>query len=284
MTTPRGHVEGRNLGAPPKPRAKKPHPEARPADESKEPDTVGGEPTALNRSLGHVNVAVARMPKQSKVATELTTQIEVGRKRWPQFLATLRAEGPDRNDGAAAYAARYISVPALNQELPANLRNYLATMNIDTRGFTKCATGPRGGEKAYENYYNAKQGVIVASWNYADKDVGDGTRLNLSEILFHEYTAEAERVGSPVKNLRYVVRSSIQGQAALKVMETITPLKDRFGSRSWEPGSDEFNALLSIDNVKSIPYLLTDHREALGHKSILRIVTFGLSALVIELG
>lgn len=208
-----------------------------------------------------------------------------GRERWTTFQEGVVADGPDQ-DGADAYKARYSATVARDMDLPANLKKSLEGLGVTPRKFAQYTTKANGGEDAYVNYYSGDQGVIVAGWNYAAKDCAvDGRRLNLSEILFQEYALEAKLAGKPVSKLRYVVQSSLENQGTMEVIQKCVAgnLQAKYNDTEWGPGTDQFYALLTTDNVKSVPFMLVDHRSAFDHKSILKIVTHGEAYLYLVL-
>lgn len=212
-----------------------------------------------------------------------------GKGYWDALVSKLNEESLVDKDYDAVFSSRYSTTVSAGADTPSNVKGFAGKAD-------KYVTKVKGGEAGkdpYENYMDPTSGRIVASYNYGDKDIntdesGDTKRLPNSEILYQQYkqaVEEKDDEGVSISGLTEVVRSSIQNQDTMAVISLcITSVLEKFNEKAWQPGSDEFNALLGTDNCKGIAFMLKDHASSFGKKTITSIVTKGENYIRIKLG
>lgn len=199
------------------------------------------------------------------------TSARNGRRYLGVLTQALEGQADDVN-ATEAFGKRYVTNVTENQDTPANVKDFSGKGNYyDTKMKGK-------EDSAYANYMDSESGRIVASYNYNKYDpkgelVEGVDQINNSEILWQQYLADAAKNNVDVKGLNEVVRSSIQGAAALLTLSMCNvKINERMAEKTWLPDSEEFFAILGTDNCKGIPFLLKDHAQALGRKTIARII------------
>lgn len=210
-----------------------------------------------------------------------------GREYWQKLKEALAQNGRVDRNTEHQYAQRYTTTFKAVQSLPANIADFAGKPG----DYVLAETTPKGAkEVAYSNYLNAKAGIIIASYNYAIKDVteddptGKG-RLNNSEILWHQYREAAVQAHLQAPTpLTEIVRSSIQNEDTMRVMTAGMAVKDRWQESMREPGTPAFLRLLGTDNCKAAAFLLADHTQAFQRRTITRIVIKGASYIRIKIG
>ncbi len=114
---------------------------------------------------------------------------ENGRRYWDALQKALAQDARVDRDTRSQYAQRYSTTFTTVQSLPANIAAFAGKPG----DYVWAETTPKGAkEVAYSNYLNVRAGIIIASYNYAIKDVTEDdpqgkNRLNNSEILWHQY-------------------------------------------------------------------------------------------------
>ncbi|KAK4500413.1 hypothetical protein PRZ48_008602 [Zasmidium cellare] len=149
----------------------------------------------------------------------------------------------------------------------------------------------------YHELYNPMQGAIIAYRNYGpakyaslDKGWGDAPLPGLKQwsdvvyLSWADITTPEERRG-----LKYVVRSSVQNQDTLDVVERALKKSGISSGRApawpgytFKPeGRDlrPFQAVLGTPNASGVAWLLAQHREDLGNKTITAIRVWDKSGL-----
>ncbi|WP_437600266.1 hypothetical protein WMF28_01735 [Sorangium sp. So ce590] len=191
--------------------------------------------------------------------------IQKGTRLWNDLRNALLS--PDLDvDRAAAFSARYASTCKRGETLPINVASFAGTKE----NFFYIQTGPKGGEGAYANYIDPVHGVIVASYNYANKDTntvetGSTERINNSEILYFQYhhacvkAREAGLSPLPMHKVKEIIRSSIANPATTAISSKFIKITQRFSDVTFLPGTDPFKALIATDNCKGVAFLLKDH-------------------------
>jgi hypothetical protein len=186
------------------------------------------------------------------------------------------------NDTAADFSKRYDTDEDKNDKPT----NQPGRKDVDLG--TKYKTRAKGAdETAYENYMNAQQGVMGASYNYMNKDITNeqevGKRLPNSEILWNQYVMDAKAHDVDVKGLTTIYRLSIASNAQDVIEMCNMKVTEWTNGKEYTPNADEFYALLATDNCKGASFLVTQHKVALGKKKIVSIKA-AKEFIVINLG
>ena len=147
------------------------------------------------------------------------------------------------------------------------------------------ADGPAS--RGYKNTMYLQSNTISAEANYANDDPARlaDRGINNSEILWQQYlmavrtknniyeNAES-RTTEKMKELSNVVRKNLQNPIVQKVVYFCYPNGQYWNSEMhWTPQDEEFYALLGTPNVAAAIFLLIDHMDELGGKTIERIET-----------
>ena len=141
--------------------------------------------------------------------------------------------------------------------------------------------------KGYNNTMFPELNTISAEGNYANDDPArDANRgINNSEILWQQYLMtvraqnsifenQEERTTAKMKELSKVIRKNLQNGRVQKVVYFCYPDGQKWNSEMhWTPNNEEFFALLGTPNVAAEVFLLIDHVDELGGKTIRRIET-----------
>lgn len=210
-----------------------------------------------------------------------------GRKAWDMLQEVLTNEESQDVQTKADFVKRYGVTEVADSEVPSPAKSRIENKS----GFLSLDTGKKGEkETAYRNSVNPLTGVIVGESNYAEKDPGVG-RLPNSEILYHQYKMAMEvnekhkgiESGS-LSNLNKIVRNSIQGANAITVLDMCSmKMNEKLQGKTFMPGEDDFFAILGTDNGKSAAFLLKDHPNEVGWKTITNI-TASQSWIEINIG
>jgi hypothetical protein len=208
-----------------------------------------------------------------------------GKEYFDGLVAALDDKDTEDRDTKDAYNNRYETEVRDKAGVPINVTGFAGTATsyaqVDTT--TKGAT-----QVAYSNYVNLDEGKLIASYNYGDKDIsGDHPeegRLKNSEIFWNQMRIVEERTSAKFTGLNEIIRSSIENKETMAMLDLAVALRERGTEKTWLPGTDEFYAILATDNCKGIPFLLKDHRRALGYKTITSIAHKGQSYIRLHLG
>ncbi|KAL8711952.1 MAG: hypothetical protein Q9220_003648 [cf. Caloplaca sp. 1 TL-2023] len=198
-----------------------------------------------------------------------------------------RTDGPQKFQQFYAVKESDISSDILRKQMSRikqDVINHGFDPNLLT-GWDTVSKNPQTGKlddqsPAYENDFDTRNGLLVASSNFREWDTQ--RQLPWSELMFQTWqVVQADQQGQPISNLRAVVRKEVEGpgaQAVLKSLYSARGLTMNKGDATWYQWSEEhqpyfFYALLGIDNVKGVIWLLNDHPNALGKKEITDIWT-----------
>lgn len=189
--------------------------------------------------------------------------------------------GPPANAGAAAiYAKLHTIFPGISIEKDYNL----VALSSMPRGTKNHPTPPpfkfNSVEIAYENYYDAKNGVIVAASNYqkVDKNIKPPPakpKITLSSLFYYTYQAAAKREAKDVKNLKYMVRWEVKSKQTMPILTEIHKGKPAGTWLVWTHQSTPttFLQLVGSDNGRSVAFMLADFSQAFGEKTICAVLT-----------
>ncbi|EAW11070.1 uncharacterized protein ACLA_067060 [Aspergillus clavatus NRRL 1] len=187
-----------------------------------------------------------------------------GDRDWPELSAVMKNDPELGYVGSANFRERIIQSKATKDE---------------TAVTNDCA-------------FDHQNGVIVALRNFAQNDhwptkPKDPHRLPFSELTFQSLKDSAPRkIGKPStydpKNLKLVIRRDVQNEGTRAIVaqahsDNGIPMTQRgvFELDSKDPKiSESFRALSGADNVKGVYYMLKDHHQEIGDKTIKKIYTY----------
>lgn len=207
-----------------------------------------------------------------------------GKEYYEGLVAALGDKVAADRDTKAAYDTRYDTKVEEKAGIPINVSGFAGTAT----SYAQVDTTTKGAkEVAYSNYVNLKEGKLIAGYNYGDKDVSDDHgpkgRLNNSEIFWNQMRIVEERTSAKFTPLNEIIRSSIENEETMAMLDLAVTTRERGAEKTWLPGTAEFYAILATDNCKGVPFLLKDHRRALGYKTITSIAHKGQSYIRLHL-
>ncbi|KAL8998979.1 MAG: hypothetical protein Q9169_002085 [Polycauliona sp. 2 TL-2023] len=140
-------------------------------------------------------------------------------------------------------------------------------------------TNPLSGPVAFQNLSNTEEGVIIAIYNYNRFDLY--RKLPWSEIIYQTYSElVARQFGQSVTKLRTIVRRNVANDHTARVLWACygarkIPIRNNPVWIKWTEAGHRFlwQGLLGTDNVRSVVWLLNDHAQAFGKKTITEIWT-----------
>ncbi|KAL8634803.1 MAG: hypothetical protein Q9226_009432, partial [Calogaya cf. arnoldii] len=209
---------------------------------------------------------------------------------WEKLQTTLNnpASADNWPDGSQLFDDYY----TLETDPPTADYNSIAQVLLD-HGFSAVDSGkytlasvsskkpedPNPGEIAFQNLFNTEEGVIIANYNYNRYDVHK--KLHWSEIIYQTYLKLAEgQPGQSVASLGAIMQHTVANDHTLRVMYTgydarHIPTTNYPEWVNWTKAEQPylFQGLLGTDNVKGTVWLLNDHAQALGRKTITQIRT-----------
>ncbi|KAL8834472.1 MAG: hypothetical protein Q9176_007468 [Flavoplaca citrina] len=224
---------------------------------------------------------------------------ERGNGYWNKLLETLTSpNAKDRTDGFAPFAEHYVARFEFTQRPESNLADDLDAEAIDADSMDLWVTTdnqPRQKheDEPYQNYFNTRDGVIMANTNFRGSD--KARVLNWSELMYHTWLeaakwADAQAAygvhikGGPISNLKTVIQETVvnkQTQAIIDLMYKNHGLVagwDRPEDQEWVQWTEVkvpgfWDALMGTDNVRGTVYLLNDHPLEIGKKIITEVWT-----------
>ncbi len=127
------------------------------------------------------------------------------------------------------------------------------------------------------NWFDARNGVVIANMNDKRKDeTPDDGRLFPSEIIWQSWCRMAHRQSIPVSNLRVIVRLFVINKSSKRVIEeTLLHSSCTRGETThfeYTEADQGFYALLGSINGASSMRMLIAHKEALGFRTVERVV------------
>jgi hypothetical protein len=136
----------------------------------------------------------------------------------------------------------------------------------------------------YDNRIDLEGGTILADNNKATEDPAReaGKGLSNSEILWNQYhevaktRMEPEKIPESMANISKVIRVNVSNETSLQVVFMAYPDGDKWighGKEDWNPGEEEYAAILGTPNAMGAAYLLIDHFDELGGKTLGIITT-----------
>ncbi|KAL8906148.1 MAG: hypothetical protein Q9171_006391 [Xanthocarpia ochracea] len=118
----------------------------------------------------------------------------------------------------------------------------------------------------YNNLYSPRNGLVAA---YSTQRVKND-QVHWSDVTFALWERLTSIVGTRVKDLHYIARTGIYNKFTVSIMEDAVPQGKNIAI--FEPGDPAFLALLGTPNGVGAVYLLMQHKQALGFKTISRVV------------
>jgi len=205
---------------------------------------------------------------------------EVGGEGDPKTMVseTPFKRGPPANSGAAE---NFGKLPAIFPGISTAKDYYLVALSSMPRG-TESTPPPfkfNSVEIAYENYYDAKNGVIVAASNYQQMDKNIQPKITpqitLSSLLYYTYQAAAQREKTNVKNLKYMVQWEIESTQTGLILTEIHTGAPAGTWLVWTHQStpNRFLHLVGSDNGRSVAFMLADFSQAFEEKTICAVLT-----------
>lgn len=145
----------------------------------------------------------------------------------------------------------------------------------------------------YENRIDLDTGTIIADNNKGTKDPLEKNRLPNSEVLWQQYRAvakqqlgadfpESKAMSSISKIIRHIVANAESQRVVFMAYPDGEAWKDG-NDRDWLPHTEEYNAILGTPNGQSAAYMLLDHFEEIGEKTLGIIRTTGSRDIEINL-
>ncbi|KAI4269894.1 MAG: hypothetical protein L6R38_007298 [Xanthoria sp. 2 TBL-2021] len=213
-----------------------------------------------------------------------------GEDSWQKLQTTLQNPASTDNwpDGHQLYNDYYTldTAPytAVDNSIAQDLLNH-GFSAMDSGKYTEATVSsehpidPISGPVAFQNLFNTEEGVIIANYNYNRFDLY--RKLHWSEIIYQTYLELVKRQpGQSVTNLRAIVRHNLANDHTLRVLWTgydarKIPIKNYPLWVKWTEAEQKYlwQGLLGTDNVRGVVWLLNDHAQALGKKTIMEIWT-----------
>lgn len=215
-----------------------------------------------------------------------------GHQNWQTLLATVKSPDPvDKTDGPSKYVEFYNAMQVDREDSGQEVAQDLLTRGLSPlheyqkwvcvpRQFSN---GPDGEDEEededwpYQNLFNAKDGVIIAAYNWRAEDTQK--KLQWSELVFQTYLKTLEP-GQSVSALQSVIQVDIVNPGTFRIVKQAYESEgiDPFNDNQWRKWTlrDQpyfFYGLLGTDNVKGTVWLLNDHAAELGKKVITQIWT-----------
>jgi hypothetical protein len=231
-----------------------------------------------------------------------------GRTKWALLQGQLARYGSDRrealvtelNEKRAGYARTW------NEHYPTKYINKDGGVEAHTRGVKDLESGPQTDKLPYFNKPDPESNTIEAVANYAEKDEAAAAGLGLrnSEVLWRQYLDVARqhyrvnaenRAQKKVGELERMQRSQVTTPVTRQVVNFAYPDGESWNNwetrpalaltnRVWQSDQEEFKAILGTQNVLPALWLLMDHMDELGGKTIASIATRDEEIIVAEFG
>ena len=168
----------------------------------------------------------------------------------------------------------------LRRNVPGYVESALARFGIGLSHVEYAAAVPRVMAESnliYLNWFDAGNGVVIANMNNKTNDDSPADeRLFPSEILWQSWCRVSSRLSIPVSNLRVIVRLFVVNEESKRVIEETllhsSCTREETTHCEYTDGDEGFYALLGSINGASSMRMLIDHREALGFRTVERVV------------
>lgn len=220
---------------------------------------------------GRYAAARARGDERQQDLEERAWQFALAGEAMHEQLAQQRQAYGDRY--AAAYATKVRGHP----EDP-------GLTSVSTAGFIGQRPPDDKMTGQYDNRIDLDTGTIVADNNKATEDPARKAGLGLpnSEVLWSQYREvaarklPAERVGPSMAGISRMIRANVANETSQQVVFMAYPDGETWiggVERQWEPGSEEYSAILGTPNAMPAAFMLVDHFDELGGKTLGTITT-----------
>jgi hypothetical protein len=164
--------------------------------------------------------------------------------------------------------------------------------NLHDRAVTRDGKTYRATGASYGNYYNPS--LIVASANFGPAEKGKKQQppvtggaddpfpglSRLSDVWYLEFRRVMAEIKQPMDQLKGVLRDFIINSVTTNIATQVaSEHQAAHGIPGWPgadfaAGSDEFAALLACPNGVGVAWLLLQHREQMGHKTVSSVKVF----------
>ena len=138
------------------------------------------------------------------------------------------------------------------------------------------------------NYVDCRNSIIVCSKNYKNQDENPiDDRLWPSEILWQSWAMEAQTQECSQSGLKAIVRFYVVNESTKtiiwKAMQSSTSTKEGpHFYREYTDLDDGYFAILGSPNGASTMRMLNDHKAAIGHRTVERVIVLGDENISIE--
>ncbi|KAJ9222528.1 hypothetical protein DTO169C6_5119 [Paecilomyces variotii] len=139
----------------------------------------------------------------------------------------------------------------------------------------------------YGSAYNLQDGAIISHSAHGPENATPNLDRypkcrKWSDVTFLQWQHMAQ---GNIQNLNHVFQETITNDDTRSIMRKALGKPDGWNNwdelhsssawRSFYPGSNEYNALLYTPNVRGVAWLLIQHKQQLGRRTISKITTFG---------
>ncbi|KAL8719191.1 MAG: hypothetical protein Q9225_003770 [Loekoesia sp. 1 TL-2023] len=218
---------------------------------------------------------------------------------WNKLDEALRdPQYQDRTDGTDKFQKFYTSTFDDTMPSDPDLRQDLVTHGLNANYLDMWTTKEKNSKankffSPFLNAFDTNGGAIIAlaNWRQFDKT----QQLPWSELMYQTWKAASKMAdhenlygifpghpkGGPISNLKCVVQHIVTNDGTKGVMKTMYE-KNRYsigqGDMEWKKWTEEdslywFYALLGTDNVRGTVWLLRDHANEIGRKTVTEIWT-----------
>lgn len=206
--------------------------------------------------------------------------VQKGRGYWGTLQAAIAAYGG--NEQQAFLGKQQTKRQDYDQRFE---RDYDFTLGEDySTSFVNSKNNPT--QLPYTNavHSDEESHSITAKKNYARDDKAD-PRLPNSEIIWQQYKKTRQAFGGgsneDLAKLTDITRDNVVNIDTLITVFMVYPNGEtaKDNSKNWQPGTDEFFALLGTENLRGSPHLLADHLDQI-RKTISHISTLGNQIII----
>ncbi|KAL8952256.1 MAG: hypothetical protein Q9222_001820 [Ikaeria aurantiellina] len=202
----------------------------------------------------------------------------------------------DRTDSLEIFKEYYTATFEETAPADADIHSDILQRGLDADYFDEWSVmdntpGSQNKYVPYTNHFNTQSGIIIAKSNFRNDD--RAKQLPWSEIIYqtwhqariyadHEslYGIKPHSPGGPLSNLQSVIQMicvNVQTQTVIRTLYDAMGWRPE-GDAQWRKWTEEeqpyfFFALLGTDNVKGTVYLLNDHADEVGRKTVTVIWT-----------
>lgn len=118
------------------------------------------------------------------------------------------------------------------------------------------------------NFYSPRNGFIGVYQAFRRPS----DPIHWSDVTFALWKGITSIASSKIENLRYIGQGLIHNEFTVSIIDSAVPPESSEKVIVFKPGDEAFVALLGTPNAVGGVYLLMEHKQALGLKTISRIV------------